>query len=85
MKVTDVVGIEGSIGCSNSSHCHYCIRPNFCKGNSFNVSEISGIPNSEGGTYDDGYRSTTAAPIKSTKSVTLIIDGVTYVGSLTEK
>ena len=85
VKVTDVVGIEGSTGRSTGSHCHYCIRPNFCKGSSFNVSEISGIPNSEGGIYDDGYRTGTTASAKRTKSVTLTIDGVTYEGTITEK
>ena len=85
VKITDVIGIEGNTGRSTGSHCHYCIRPNYCKGNSFNVSDISGIPNCEGGTYDDGYRPGIAAPSKKTKSVTITIDGVTYEGTLTEK
>ena len=85
VNITDVVGMEGSTGKSTGSHCHYCIRPNFCKGNSFNVSQISGIPNTEGGTYDDGYRAGTASTNKRTKSVSLTIDGVTYEGTLTEK
>lgn len=85
VNITDVVGMEGSTGKSTGSHCHYCIRPNFCKGNSFNVSQISGIPNTEGGTYDDGYRAGTASTNKHTKSVSLTIDGVTYEGTLTEK
>lgn len=85
VKITDVIGIEGNTGRSTGSHCHYCIRPNFCKGNSFNVSDISGIPNCEGGTYDDGYRPGAAAPSKKTKSVTITIDGITYEGTLTEK
>lgn len=84
VKVTDVIGIEGSTGHSTGSHCHYCIRRNFCKGNSFDVSQISGIPNSEGGTYDDGYRTGNSANNKRSKSVTLSIDGVTYSGTLTE-
>lgn len=61
VKITDVIGIEGSTGKSTGSHCHYCIRPNFCKGNSFNVSQISGIPNVKDGVYNDGYRSGTEA------------------------
>ena len=47
---------------------------------SFNISEISGIPNSEGGIYDDEYRIGTAAANKRTKSVSLTIDEVTYSG-----
>ncbi len=85
VKITDVIGIGSSTGRSTGSHCHYFIRKAFCKGNSFDVSEISGIPNSEGGTYDDGYRPGTAVPTKRTKSVILTIDGVTYEGTLTEK
>ncbi len=85
VNITDVIGIEGSTGRSTGSHCHYCIRPNFCKGNSFNVSEISGIPNCEGGTYDDGFRIGSAISGKRTKSVSLTIDGVTYQGILSEK
>lgn len=58
VKVTDVIGIEGSTGYSTGSHCHYEIRAN--KGVQYagtvNVSSVSGIPNVVGGTYDDGYR-----------------------------
>lgn len=54
VKVTDVVGIEGDTGYSFGSHCHYCVRKNYAKGNFLNVSEISGIPNKLG-TYDDGF------------------------------
>ena len=54
VKVTDVIGIEGDTGYSFGSHCHYCVRKNYAKGNFLNVSEISGIPNKLG-TYDDGY------------------------------
>lgn len=85
VKITDVIGVEGSTGYSTGSHCHYCVRQNFCKGNSFDVSQISGIPNCEGGTYDDGYRTGNSAPAKQTKSVTLTIDGLTYEGTLVEK
>lgn len=54
VKITDVIGIEGNTGYSTGSHCHYCVRKNYSKGNFLNVSEISGIPNKLG-TYDDGY------------------------------
>lgn len=54
VKCTDVIGIEGDTGYSFGSHCHYCVRKNYAKGNFLDVSEISGIPNKLG-TYDDGY------------------------------
>ena len=80
VKCTDIIGIEGSTGYSTGSHCHYCIRPQFAKGNAFNVSEISGIPNALG-TYDDGYRPNSA---KKTVSITITLDGKTYKGTLAE-
>lgn len=85
VKCTDVIGIEGSTGNSDGSHCHYCCRPQFAKGNALDISAISGIPNALG-TYDDGYRPEVAAPAptKSTKQVTLIIDDHQYSGLLTE-
>lgn len=55
VNITDVIGIEGSTGYSTGSHCHYCIRPQFAKGNELNTPQISGIPNALG-EYDDGYR-----------------------------
>ena len=54
VKITDVIGIEGSTGYSTGSHCHYCIRKNG-KGTDINVSEFSGIPNEKGGIFNDGY------------------------------
>lgn len=55
VSICDVIGIEGNTGNSTGSHCHYCIRPQFAKGNEYNTPQISGIPNAIG-TYDDGYR-----------------------------
>lgn len=55
VKITDVIGIEGSTGNSTGSHCHYCIRPKFCKGNEYSTPIRSGIPNAAG-VYDDEYR-----------------------------
>lgn len=88
VKITDVIGIEGSTGYSTGSHCHYCIRPQFCKGNAYNVSQISGIPNALG-VYDDGYRlpAQTSVTKTTTKTITVEIefDGKTYAGTLKEK
>lgn len=82
VKITDIIGIEGSTGNSTGSHCHYCIRKNG-KGTHIDVSEISGIPNKLG-TYNDGYVSGSGNKSEN-KSVTLIIDGITYSGTLTKK
>ena len=88
VKITDVIGIEGSTGYSTGSHCHYCIRPNFAKGNAYNVSLISGIPNKLG-TYDDGYRlpaqTTITKATSKTITVEIELDGKTYTGTLKEK
>lgn len=66
VKITDVIGIEGSTGYSTGSHCHYCIRTSMSPGTFLDVCALSGIPNNEGGTYDDGYRpgQQAAAPVK---------------------
>lgn len=58
VKITQVIGIEGSTGYSTGSHCHYCCRRNGVKGNHLNINEISGIPNREWEIFDDGYRIT---------------------------
>lgn len=63
VKVTDVVGIEGDTGYSFGSHCHYCVRKNYAKGNFLDVSEISGIPNKLG-VYNDGYLDKYSKPIE---------------------
>lgn len=55
VKITDVIGTEGSTGLSTGSHCHYCVRVGGVKGQHKDISAISGIPNALG-TYDDGYR-----------------------------
>lgn len=88
VKITDVIGIEGSTGYSTGSHCHYCIRPQFCKGNAYNVSQISGIPNAIG-VYDDGYRLPAQTSVTKTTAKTITVeiefDGKTYAGTLKEK
>ncbi len=58
VRVTQVIGVEGSTGNATGSHCHYCVR---VAGKPLNVSQISGIPNRRG-TYDDGYRDAVASP-----------------------
>ena len=63
VKITDAIGIEGNTGYSFGSHCHYCIRKKYAKGNFLNVSEISGIPNKLG-TYDDGYLDKISKPVE---------------------
>ena len=55
VKITDVIGMEGSTGNSTGSHCHYCVRTGNTKGKHRNICVISGIPNARG-VYDDGYR-----------------------------
>ncbi|MBQ8298107.1 MAG: peptidoglycan DD-metalloendopeptidase family protein [Ruminococcus sp.] len=54
VRVTDVLGTEGSTGHSTGSHLHICCRPNGIKAKAKDVSELLRIPN-EKGTYDDGY------------------------------
>lgn len=89
VRCTDVIGIEGSTGCSTGSHCHYCVRTSMSPGTALDVCAISGIPNNEGGIYDDGYRpqaqaqATTPAPdiralqlALNTEGCMLDVDGI---------
>ncbi len=87
VRCTDVIGIEGSTGCSTGSHCHYCVRTSMSPGTALDVCAISGIPNDEWGIYDDGYRSqaqatTPASDIRAlqlalnTEGCMLDIDGI---------
>lgn len=89
VKVTDVVGTEGSTGYSTGSHCHYCIRPEYRAGCFVDVCAISGIPNNEGGVYDDGYRPATqvaqSEKVKKTIEAIIDIEGHKYSGLLEEK
>lgn len=52
VAIGDVIGIEGDTGYSFGSHCHYCVRKKFAKGNFLDINEISGIPNTLG-IYND--------------------------------
>ena len=83
VKITDIIGVEGSTGNSTGSHCHYCVRPKFAAGSYLDVNAISGIPNIEGGVYDDGYR-TGSGKEKKTVKVTMTIDDNQYSGLLEE-
>lgn len=55
VRITDLIGIEGSTGRSTGSHCHYCARRQRDKKQPLWIPTVSGIPNKRG-TYDDGYR-----------------------------
>ena len=90
VKCTDIIGYEGSTGYSTGSHCHYEIRGDFYKGAQvYDVCAFSGIPNREGGIFDDGYRpqaqaqATTHAPdiralqlALNTEGCMLDVDGI---------
>ncbi|MBS5344294.1 MAG: C39 family peptidase [Clostridium sp.] len=53
VKITDIIGLEGSTGYSTGSHCHYCCRVAGTK-TPLDINAISGIPNVVGGVYNDG-------------------------------
>ena len=53
VKITDIIGLEGSTGYSTGSHCHYCCRVAGTR-TPLDINAISGIPNVVGGVYDDG-------------------------------
>lgn len=89
VKITDVIGVEGNTGHSTGSHCHYCVRTSLSPGTFLDVNAISGIPNVEGATYDDGYRPNQKQEVKESdtkKSVEAIIEieGHKYSGLLEE-
>ncbi len=85
VKITDVIGIEGSTGYSTGSHCHYEIRGAFYKGaRVYDVCEKSGIPNVQDGVYDDGYRPKQSTAEKKTIEVMLEYEGHKYSGLLEE-
>lgn len=84
VKITDVIGVEGSTGNSTGSHCHYCIRTSMSPGTFLDVNAISGIPNVLGGVYDDGYRPGVNKPEKKKVKVTLEYDDHKYSGLLEE-
>lgn len=81
VKITDVIGIEGNTGYSTGSHCHYCCRPKFEKGNALKIYALSGIPN-QLGTYNDGYRPDST---RMEYDVELKINGKKYKAILKEE
>ena len=85
VKMTQVIGIEGTTGNSTGNHCHYCVRTSMSPGTHLDICSISGIPNILGGTYDDGYRSGQQQPAqKKTVKVTVEYDDHKYSGLLEE-
>ena len=84
VRCTDVIGIEGSTGCSTGSHCHYCVRTSMSPGTALDVCAISGIPNNEWGIYDDGYRPKQSTAEKKKIEVILEINDHKYSGLLEE-
>lgn len=92
VKVTDVLGIEGTTGHSTGNHLHICARRNGVKGQDIDVSQRLGIPNAVcnmSNPLDDGYRVSTPAQItnqtEKTITVEIVVDGITYSGKLKAK
>lgn len=88
VKITDIIGVEGYTGYTipdneQGSHCHYCIRKQYAKGNELNVSIISGIPNAYG-VYNDGYKPKENVS-RETISGELTINNKKYIINLIEK
>lgn len=78
VKITDVIGVEGSTGRSTGSHCHYCMRRGGIKGQHGDICVISGIPNAKG-TYTDGYLEKLLDSQKKAEALGLKIGDKVYV------
>lgn len=81
VSITDVIGVEGSTGYSTGSHCHYEVRKAFYKGAEVvDINKLSGIPNNEWATLDDGYRPSGAVSVLEVKvgDLVKIKDGAKY-------
>lgn len=69
VKITDVIGIEGSTGNSTGSHCHYEVRRGFFKGAEvIDICKFSNIENTVGNIQNDGYSPSTEPKYKMTKT-----------------
>lgn len=56
----DIIGIEGTTGNSTGNHCHYEVRDGGITGHYMNINDISGIPNDEGGIYQNTSNNNTS-------------------------
>lgn len=82
VKITDVIGVEGSTGYSTGSHCHYEIRGGFYKGATvYDVCSRSGIPNTLNGVFNDGYKPAENVS-RETIDITIEINGKRYKGKV---
>ncbi len=94
VKITDVLGIEGHTGYvipdgPGGAHCHYEIRSALYTGAKVHgVCAGAGIPNVQGGIYDDGYRPGLVGSVKpidkKTIKAIIEIDDHKYSGLLEE-
>lgn len=80
VRITDVIGIEGSTGRSTGSHCHYCVRRGGVKGQHADICAISKIPNIKG-TYTDGYLEKLLDSQKKAQALGLNVGDKVYVKS----
>ena len=83
VSIGTVIGTEGNTGHSTGSHCHYCVRRQYAKGNAVNLSELSGIPNALG-TYGGNSTVKELQKILNDKGASLVVDGIAGTKTLAE-
>lgn len=75
----ELIGFEGNTGHSTGSHCHYCVRKQYARGNAVDLSALSGIPNALG-TYGGETRTDNAVAelqnLLNDKGANLAVDGI---------